>query len=108
MFLDGIETFKRVRLEVFDKNNFWDTLVFIILDICHMLKLMRNTLGDGGILVDADGQKIRWQYLVELNKLQQEEGLHLANKLSTCWMASTKNESKYCCANIKLQCCHRN
>ena len=27
MFLDGIETFKRVRLEVFDKTNFWDTLM---------------------------------------------------------------------------------
>ena len=84
-----------------------------------MLKLMRNTLGDGGILVDADGQKIRWQYLVELNKLQQEEGLHLANKLSSVhvgWQAqnmkvyiaaqtlssSVATAIEFCRVNLKL------
>ena len=35
-----------------------DKKVFIMLDICHMIKLVRNTLGKGLILVDKDGGKI--------------------------------------------------
>ncbi len=46
-----------------------------------MLKLIRNTLGDGGILLDKDGNKICWAYLIELQKLQEKEGLRLGNKL---------------------------
>ena len=55
--------------------------VYIFLDICHMLKLIRNTLGNGGILTDKDGDKICWAYLIELQKLQEKEGLRLGNKL---------------------------
>jgi len=55
--------------------------VHVIFDVCHMLKLVRNTLGDGGIIVDGQGDKIRWSYIVELQKLQDSEGFHLANKL---------------------------
>ena len=60
--------------------------VFVILDICHMLKLVRNTLGSYGIIVDGDGRKIMWQYIEELHKLQQTEGLHLGNKLTKAHM----------------------
>ena len=49
--------------------------VYVFLDICHMLKLIRNTLGEGGVLVDKDGGKIKWQYLVELESIQAKEGL---------------------------------
>ena len=45
-----------------------------------MLKLIRNTLGDGGILIDKDGDKICWAYLTELQKSQEREGLRLGNK----------------------------
>ena len=40
-----------------------------------MLKLVRNTLGDGGILIDKDDDKMYWNYIVELQKLQDSEGL---------------------------------
>ena len=46
-----------------------------------MIKLVRNTLGKGLILVDKDGGKISWQFSVELEKIQREEGLRLGNKL---------------------------
>lgn len=49
--------------------------------MCHMLKVVRNTLADGGILVDLNGEHIRWQYIVELHKLQACEHLRLGNKL---------------------------
>lgn len=55
--------------------------VSVIFDPCHMLKLMRNLLGDHGILIDKQGQCIKWEYLVRLNEVQRKEGLHLANKL---------------------------
>ena len=40
--------------------------VYAFLDICHMIKLIRNTLGDKKILVAGDGQTINWKYIVEL------------------------------------------
>ena len=56
--------------------------VYIILDVCHMLKLARNALAELGTLTDASGKSIRWSYIQKLVELQQREGLHLANKLS--------------------------
>ena len=57
--------------------------VYVLLDVCHMLKLVRNTLGEGGILVDKNGCTISWQYITELHKLQENEGLRLGNKVRT-------------------------
>lgn len=57
--------------------------VYVLLDVCHMLKLVRNTFDEGGILIDKDGCKVYWQYIVELQKLQEKEGLRLGNKLHT-------------------------
>lgn len=55
--------------------------VNMILDACHMLKLVRNCLASYGIIKDENGNKINWQYIIQLNKLQESEGLRLANKL---------------------------
>ena len=55
--------------------------VHVFLDVCHMLKLVCNTLGDLKFLHDKDGNLIQWQYLVNLHHLQESQGLHLANKL---------------------------
>ena len=60
-----------------------NTRIFILLDVCHMLKLVQNTLTDTGILLDGDCRKILWQYIVSLQKLQDTEGLRLGNKLKT-------------------------
>ena len=38
-------------------------------------------MSDWYILKDKDGKEIKWQYLIELEKLQEAEGLRLANKL---------------------------
>ena len=56
--------------------------VYVFLDVCHMLKLVRNTLAQSGIIVDSNNGRIQWQYLVNLQKLQEKEGLRLANKLT--------------------------
>ena len=55
--------------------------IYIFLDSCHIIKLVRNTMSDWKVLKDKDGNAIRWQFVEELHKLQESEGLHLANKL---------------------------
>ena len=84
-----------------------------------MLKLVRNTLAEKGILVDKDGGKILWQYLVNLQNLQNEEGLRLGNKLKKAhiqWKqqkmkvnlaaqspsASVADAIEFCAATLKL------
>ena len=56
--------------------------VTVMLDGVHDVKLIRNTLSDMKILIDADGNKIEWKYIELLHKLQEEIGLKLANKIS--------------------------
>lgn len=56
-------------------------LMAFIPDVCHMLKLVRNTLAIWGTLLDVDGNKISWHYIQELVNLQSETGLKFANKL---------------------------
>jgi len=51
-------------------------------DVCHMLKLLRNTFASQ-TMVDGDGHQIKWTYIEELHKLQEAEGLRAANKLKT-------------------------
>lgn len=46
-----------------------------------MLKLMRNTFAEKGILANKDGKQIRWQHVVDLHELRYKEGLRAANKL---------------------------
>ena len=56
---------------------------------------------------DKDGKDIRWQYLVELGKLQESEGLRLANKLRSAHInwKPPENESKPSSAGAELECC---
>ena len=55
--------------------------IYAIPDAVHCLKLARNAFGDYLDFEDEDGQKISWTYIIELNKLQEEKGLFLANRL---------------------------
>ena len=48
-----------------------------------MLKLARNALADMGSFIDGDGNIIRWKHIEELQNIQEQEGLNLANKLSS-------------------------
>ena len=49
--------------------------IYIFLDACHMIKLVRNTMLDWKVLKDKDGNAIKWQFVEELHKLQESEGL---------------------------------
>ena len=43
--------------------------IHIMWDICHMLKLVRNTLASKGILHDAQGRAIEWRYIRMLHEI---------------------------------------
>jgi hypothetical protein len=58
-----------------------DWNVHIVFDAAHMLKLMRNTIADMGILTDKNDKQIRWRYVKDLYELQEKEGLRAGNKL---------------------------
>lgn len=55
---------------------------FVFFYYCHMIKLVRNTLGDKKILKTQDGHIIAWNHIKHLHEFQQKEGLRAANKLT--------------------------
>lgn len=70
---------------------------FIFFDICHMIKLIRNTLGDKRMLKTSNNEIISWHFLEKLHQLQQREGLKAANKLSNKHINFSNNRM-----NVKL------
>ncbi|KAL3172255.1 hypothetical protein MRX96_013229 [Rhipicephalus microplus] len=68
--------------------------VFVILDACHTIKLVRNCLGSVNHLTDIQGRKMKWSYIEALEALQQKEGLHLGNKLTKVHLEWAKQKMK--------------
>lgn len=68
--------------------------VVFFLDPSHMVKLVRNTLGEKGSLVDDTNEIVSWNYLKELHNLQASESFHLANKLRSQHIAFHKQKMK--------------
>lgn len=55
--------------------------VVLFFDPCHALKLIRNCIAQYGVMINDNDKIIHWNYIVQLNDLQEREQLHLANKL---------------------------
>ena len=58
--------------------------VYVIFDVCHMIKLVRNLFGDfKTIQLQSDGELklIQWCFLEDLNAVQEMLGFSFANKL---------------------------
>lgn len=70
--------------------------VYVFLDACHMLKLVRNCLGSKGSMW-AGSNIIKWQYIVDLQNLQDAESLHTGNKLKSTHIQWEKKKM-----NVKL------
>lgn len=68
--------------------------IYVFYDPSHMIKLIRNAFGEKKILIDAEGNKINWSFIEELNKLQESEGLHLGNKLRKAHLFFFKQKMK--------------
>jgi len=59
-----------------------DCYVRIILDACHMVKLMRNLLCEYQIIKVPNVGSAKWQHIDLLHKEQKSQGLNLGNRLS--------------------------
>ena len=55
--------------------------VYVLIDACHVLKIVRNMFEAYSVLSSPSGT-IRWSHIQKLHAVQTSEGLHLANKLS--------------------------
>ena len=71
-----------------------DATVHVMLDACHMLKLVRNAFAEGMGATDNDQQDISWHFIENLHKIQEKEGLRLANKLKTGHIEWRKQKMK--------------
>lgn len=57
-------------------------VVNVVLDAAHMLKNIRNCLGDKESLFDKNGGRVDWKYIKKLQEIQAKDGLNFANKLN--------------------------
>ena len=67
----------------FPHPNMPGSKTFVVQDVCHMIKLMRNILGDYKVVCHEDDdclEKMEWQYIEQLNAVQDLD-FSLANKL---------------------------
>lgn len=67
--------------------------IFVLLDPCHMVKLLRNTWNAYGCFKSSDGL-IKWSFLTELHRIQDTVGLRLGNKLSVRHILFQQNKMK--------------
>lgn len=62
-----------------------------------MLKLVRNTFAEKRSVVDGENTIVKWQFIQCLHKLQEDEELHLGNKLRNAHIEWFKKK-----INVKL------
>lgn len=72
----------------YDKNN----IIYAILDVPHMIKLVRNCLGNKQTLYDNNDSEIKWKLLCDLVEYQTSNNLNLGNKLSKKHVEFTSNK----------------
>lgn len=67
--------------------------VYTLLDPCHMIKLIRNTLGAERVIFSENGV-IQWKYIELLYAQQEKEGFKLGNKLGKAHIEWRKQKMK--------------
>lgn len=80
--------------ETYFTNPFDESKIFIMLDACHMLKLLRNCIGTFD-LRDGEGRIISWKYFESLEKFRKNHDLvtHKMTKKHNEWDKNKMNVS---------------
>ena len=73
-----------------------------VVDPCHAIKLVRNSLVDLGVLKNQEGSEIKWEFIKKLHQLQTQEGLHAANKIRKSHIEFHKQKMKVALATQVL------
>ena len=81
----------KVTLEL---NNVINVPILVIFDVCHLLKLVRNCVGDYKSFMNGSNQPINWNFIVQLHTIQSKNGLHAANRLRTKHIDYNSNKMK--------------
>lgn len=58
------------------------SVIYVILDPPHMLKLCRNCLGNKDVIHGENGGLICWKFIENLHNLQNEQNIDLGNKIT--------------------------
>lgn len=101
----NIATAKKLGCDINNLEGFFvhpcrpDLKVYIILDICHMLKLARNALGDMQTFLTPQGDKISWQFIMG-NKLKTKHIQWQKQEMKVFVAAQTLSSSVACAINI--------
>lgn len=77
-------------------NPYTNEKILVFLDPCHLIKLVRNSLGDKKVL-RYKNKIIKWEYIEKIYNFQIKEGLHSANKLTKKHIIYSNNRM-----NVKL------
>lgn len=75
------------NMKPFIVNPVDETKIYIVPDLCHMLKLLRNCLASQGSIEDSSGGIIQWKYLEKLVDLREKRDLvtHKMTKRHIQW-----------------------
>lgn len=71
--------------------------VYVMIDICQAMRLVRNALADKGVLLDANRDAIKWKYFKLLVKYQYRYGLHVGTKIRKSHVNFARDKT-----NVKL------
>lgn len=74
-------SFSTENMKLFIENPIDNNKIFILLDACHMVKLLRNYLGGEKVLKVNPEEKIEWKYFECLEKFRAKKNL-VTNKLT--------------------------
>lgn len=75
-------------------NNVIHVPILVIFDVGHLLKLVRNCVGDFKSFFSGSGHPINWNYIVALHEIQSKNGLHAANRLRSKHIDYKSNKMK--------------
>lgn len=76
----------------FFRNPDTDEKVFVFYDAPHMLKLVRNCIGDKSILRDKENRKIDWKYIERLYRMKKNDLVsHKLTKKHMNWESNKMN-----------------
>lgn len=79
--------------QTFFRNPFNDDEIYVILDPCHMEKLVRNALATKKIFYDSQNRKIEWRYFEALYNFSREVNFrtHKLSKKHIEWYRNPMN-----------------
>lgn len=85
-------------LQIFFPHLITKKPVYIILDACHMIKLVRNCFAEYKVLQNKNNEEIRYDFVEKLIHVQEKYGLHINTKVRLRHFNWQNEKMKVCLA----------